>query len=262
MIQIEQIRSYYPMQISENSGIDKYLLKEYIQLMILDYLSSTPCIRKMVFIGGTNLRLVKGIDRFSEDLDFDCKDMSKDEFIEMTNGVIQFLERSGLRVEVKDKESPKLTAFRRNIHFPELLFDLGLSGHKEERFLIKVESQDQGIVYPPVVTNIKGCGFFFPFPVPSNGVLCSMKIAAMLARAKGRDFYDLMFFLPQSKPDYDFLSKCCGIHNLQEFKLAATELLKTIDLRKKQKDFEHLLFNKSNSGKILHFKEFVDSLTE
>ena len=28
---------------------------------------------KIFFIGGTNLRLVKGIDRFSEDLDFDCK---------------------------------------------------------------------------------------------------------------------------------------------------------------------------------------------
>ena len=63
----------------------------------------------MAFIGGTNLRLVKGIDRFSEDLDFDCKDLSKDEFIEMTNGVIQFLERSGLRVEAKDKDNPKLS---------------------------------------------------------------------------------------------------------------------------------------------------------
>lgn len=249
MIQIEQIRNYFPVQIRGNSGFDKHILKEYLQLMILDYLSSTPTIQKMAFIGGTNLRLVKGIDRFSEDLDFDCKDLSKEEFIEMTNGVIRFLERSGLRVEAKDKENPKLTAFRRNIHFPEFLFDLGLSGHKEER-------------YPPVITNIKGCGFFFPFRVPSDGVLCSMKIAAMLARAKGRDFYDLMFLLSQAKPDYDFLSKRCGIHNLQEFKQAAAELLKTIDLKKKQKDFEHLLFNKVNSEKILRFGEFVDSLTE
>jgi predicted nucleotidyltransferase component of viral defense system len=216
----------------------------------------------MAFIGGTNLRLIKGIDRFSEDLDFDCKDLSKDEFIELTNGVIQFLERSGLRVEAKDKDNPKLTAFQRNIHFPELLFDLGLSGHKEERFLIKVESQDQRIVYPPVITNIKGCGFFFPFPVPSDRVLCSMKIAAMLARAKGRDFYDLMFLLAQAKPDYDFLSERCGINNLQEFKDATNKLLETVDLNKKQKDFEHLLFNKANSEKILRFGEFVDSLTE
>lgn len=262
MIQIEQVKNYFPVQIRENSAFDKYMLKEYLLLMILDYLSSTPYIQKMVFIGGTNLRLVKGIDRFSEDLDFDCKELSKDEFFEMTNGVIQFLERSGLQVEARDRENPKLTAFRRSIYFPELLFDLGLSGHKEERFLIKVETQDQGIIYSPVITNIKGCGFFFPFPVPSDGVLCSMKIAAMLARAKGRDFYDLMFLLAQSKPDYKFLSKRCGIHNLQEFKQAVNELLKTIDLKKKQKDFEHLLFSKADSGKVLRFGEFVDSLIE
>ena len=260
MIRIEQIRNFFPAQIRGDSGFDKYMLKEYLQLMILDYLSSTPSIRKMAFIGETNLRLVKGIDRFSEDLDFDCKEFSKEEFVEMTNSVVQFLERSGLRVEVRDKENPKLTAFRRNIYFPELLFDLGLSGHKEERFMIKIESQDQGIAYSNVMTNIKGCGFFFPFPVPSNGVLCSMKIVAMLTRAKGRDFYDLMFLLPQSKPDYDFLSKRCGIHNLQEFKQATAELLKTVDLNKKQKDFEHLLFNKTSSEKILRFGEFMDSL--
>ncbi len=262
MIQIEQIRNYFPTPIRDNQLFDKHILKEYLQLMILDYLSSTPYIQKVVLIGGTNLRLVKGIDRFSEDLDFDCKELSKDEFFEMTNGVIRFLERSGLRLEAKDKENPKLTAFRRNIHFPELLFDLGLSGHREERFLIKIESQDQRVVYPPVTTNIMGCGFFFPFPVPSDGVLCSMKIAAMLARSKGRDFYDLMLLLSQAKPDYVFLSKRCGIDNLHEFKQATTELLKTVDLKKKQMDFEHLLFNKSNSGKILRFGEFVDSLSE
>jgi len=87
-----------------------------------------------------------------------------------------------------------------------------------------------------------------------------MKIAAMLARAKGRDFYDLMFLLSQTKPDYDFLSKRCGISNFQEFKEATNKILATVDLKKKQKDFEHLLFNKANSEKILRFGDFVNSL--
>ena len=260
MIQLEQIKKYFPTSMRSNSTFDKHMLKEYLQLMILDYLSSTHFIQKMVFIGGTNLRLAKGIDRFSEDLDFDCKGLSKEEFLTMSNAVIRFLERSGLRVEAKDKENPKLSAYRRNIHFPELLFDLGLSGHKEERFLIKLESQDQGVAYQPVMTHIRGCGFFFPFPVPSDGVLCSMKIAAMLARAKGRDFYDLMFLLSQAEPDYAFLSKRCSIQNLEEFKSATSTLLKAVDLKKKQRDFEHLLFNKSNSEKILLVGEFIDSL--
>jgi len=49
---------------------------------------------------------------------------------------------------------------------------------------------------------------------------------------------------------------------LHDFKQATAELLKTVDLKKKQKDFEHLLFNKQNSEKILRFEDFIDSLTE
>jgi hypothetical protein len=211
----------------------------------------------LTFIGGTNLRVVHGIDRFSEVLDFDCKALSQEEFIDMTNGIIHFLARSGWRVATKDRENPKLTALRRNLYFPELLFELGLSGYREERFLIKIECQDQGVRYTPMSTNIKGCGFFFPFPVPPDGVLCSMKIAAMLARSKGRDFYDVMFLLSQTKPDYSFLSTRCGIQDLQTLKRSVNELLKTIDLNKKQRDFEHLLFNKTNSKKILLFADFV-----
>lgn len=260
MIQIELIRNYFPAQIRDNSIFNKYILKEYIQLLILDWLSSTPYIRKMTFIGGSNLRLVKGIDRFSEDLDFDCKSFSKDEFMEMSNSVMQFLRNNGLRVEVKDSDNSNLTAFRRNIHFPELLFDLGLTGHREERFLIKLESQDQGIEYQPVVTNIKGCGFYFPFPVPPDAVLCSMKISAMLSRQKGRDFYDVMFLLSQTTLDYNFLSKKCGVKNLVELKQATAKMLQSVDLNKKMRDFEHLLFNKSNSEKILRVGMFIDEL--
>lgn len=262
MIQLEQIRNYFPPQIQNNSLYDKYMLKEYLQLMILDFLSTTPYIKKIAFIGGTHLRLVKGIDRFSEDLDFDCKQLSKDEFKEMTHVIVQFLVRSGLRVEAKETRNERLTAFRSNIYFPEILFELGISGHKEQRFLIKVETQDQGIIYPTVLTNIKGCGFFFPFPVPTDGVLCSMKIAAMLARSKGRDFYDLMFLLAQTQPDYDFLSKRCGIHNLNELKEAVSKLLQSVDLKVKQRDFEHLLFNKANSKGVLQFEDFINSLKD
>jgi len=260
MIQFEQIKNYFPPILRENADTNKYLLKEYIQLMVLNFLSSSVYARKLVLIGGTNLRLVKGIDRFSEDLDFDCKDFSKQEFMEMTDDVIRFLNRSGLNAQPKDKDNNRLTAYRRSIYFPELLFDLDLSGHREERFLLKIETQDQLISYQPVIVNIQGCGYFFPFPVPSDGVLCSMKIAAMLARAKGRDFYDLMFLLSQTQPDYNFLEKRCEISNLQELKEKTFELLQITDLNVKKNDFAHLLFNKANSEKILLFKEFIQSL--
>ena len=256
MIQLEQIKHFFPPLLRENASFQKYMIKEYIQLLILDFLSTTSFIRKIVFIGGTNLRLVKGIDRFSEDLDFDCKDLSKEEFTEMTDAIINFLKRNGFRIEVRDRENKRLTAFRRNILFPELLFDLGLSGHKEERFLIKIESEDQQISYQPVMVNIKGCGLYFPFPVPPDGVLCSMKLSAMLSRQKGRDFYDVMFLLAQTQPDYSFLSDMQGIKNLDELKTATADIIEKIDINKKKRDFEHLLFNKKKSERILLIEDF------
>ena len=260
MIQFEQIKNYFPQILHENADSSKYILKEYIQLMILNFLSSSVYVRKLVFIGGTNLRIVKGIDRFSEDLDFDCKDFSKQEFMKMTDDIIRFLNLFGFNAQAKDKDNERLTAYRRSIYFPELLFEMDLSGHREERFLLKIEMQDQQIPYQPVVVNIQGCGYFFPFPVPPDDVLCSMKISAMLARAKGRDFYDVMFLLSQTHPNFQFLEKKCEIRNLQELKEKTFELLKVTNLNVKKRDFEHLLFNKANSEKVLHFSEFLQSI--
>jgi len=258
MVDLNLIKKYFPEQIRNNTLLGKSMMKEYIQLSILDYLSTTQYIRKLIFIGGTNLRLVKGIDRFSEDLDFDCKEMNEEEFLKMSDEVINFLKRNGYKVESKDKNSPKLTAFRRNIYFPMFLFDIGLSGHRDERFLIKIEAQDQGVNYTPEIKNIKGCGFYFPFPVPSDAVLCAMKTTALLERGKGRDFYDVMFLLGQTKPDYDFLAKRIGIKNPGELKLEVNKLLNRTDLKSKTRDFEHLLFNKENNKRILRFEEFFE----
>lgn len=258
MIDIHLIKKYFPKDIRENAIYYKYMLKEYIQLLILDYLSNSPHIKKLSFIGGTNLRLVMGIDRFSEDIDFDCKNLSEEEFIQMTDDILIYLQRNGYQVESRDNKNKKLKAFRRSIYFPEFLFDLGLSGHRTERFLIKIEGQDQLITYKTVLKNIKGCGFFFPFPVPSDEIMCSMKLSALLSRSKGRDFYDTMFLLGFTKPDYAFLSKKMGIKSATELKKLLDNLLDSINLNSKSKDFEHLLFNKHKNKQILHFREFVN----
>lgn len=260
MISFDQIKNYYPALMADNAVFHKHILKEYVQLLILDYLSATEHIRKMTFIGGTNLRLTKGIDRFSEDLDFDCKRLTEEEFIQMSDDVLSFLQRSGFKVRARDREKSGLKAFRRSLYFPELLFSLGISGHREARFLLKIEAQDQQTPYEPVLEFIKGCGLFFPFPVPSEAVLCAMKIAAMLDRGKGRDYYDVMFLLSRTEPDYKFLGHRFAIYNLAELKAAVEQSLQAVDLRQKYKDFEHLLLRPEHSRLILHFAEFIRSL--
>jgi len=260
MIEPEQLKPFFPAFLWDNPSHRKYMVKEYIQLLILDYLTTTAYVKKIIFIGGTNLRLIKGIDRFSEDLDFDCKDLSDDEFIAMTNGVVEFLKRMGLRVETRDKRNDKLIAYRRNLYFPELLFELGLSGYRQERFLIKIESQDQQVAYNHKMGTVKGCGLYFTFPVPADDVLCAMKLSALLSRQKGRDFYDVMFLLAQTAPNFDFLEKQCGIGNMQELKKSLFSMLESVDLEHKSKDFQHLVFQQTSTKKIIHFTEFITEM--
>ena len=162
-----------------------------------------------------------------------------------------------MQVEPRDKPNEKLTAFRRNIYFPGLLFELGLSGHRDERFLMKVEAQDQGVGYQSEMAMVNRCGFFFAMPVPSQSVMLSMKLSALLTRAKGRDFYDTIFLWQRTEPDYCFLRSRSGIGSREELRQALDGLLSRIDLNQKRRDFEHLLFNGLRSEQILHFDEFV-----
>ncbi len=260
MIDIEYIRSFFPPIIASQSRFDRYMLKEYLQLQILDHLSTTSYINKISFIGGTNLRIVQGIDRFSKDLDFDCKDLSEEEFMTMTDSVVNYLRNSNIDVETRDKPNPRLTAFRRNLYFPQMLFNLGLTGHRDERLLLKIETQNQGVAYQPIVVNINKMGFFFSIQVPPLDVLCAMKFSAILSRQKGRDFYDTIFLLSKTNPNMDFLHAKTGISTMEELKNAMKNRLLEIDLNEKKRDFVHLLFNESNAERILKFGEIINGM--
>jgi predicted nucleotidyltransferase component of viral defense system len=260
MLELEYIKNFFPESLRNSPQQTEYIFKEYIQLLILDYLSTTVYLKKITFIGGTNLRLIKGIDRFSEDLDFDCQQLSQTEFNQMTDDILQFLKGSGFKVEARDKINKKLHAFRRNIYFPELLFNLDLSQHKEERFLIKIEAQSQGFDYEPVMATVSRCNLLFQFPVPPDDILCAMKLSALLARQKGRDFYDAIFLLGQTQPNYKYLATKCGIHNLTQLKTSLDLALQNVDLNQKAQDFKHLLFRADNAKRILLFQKFVNNL--
>lgn len=258
MIDLQYIRSFFPASIAQNPAFDKQMLKEYLQLLILNHLSELEYASRVAFIGGTNLRLIRHIDRFSEDLDFDCHMLSEQDFMALTDEIVAYLQKHGLNVETRDRKNERLTAYRRNLYFPKLLFDLELSGYRDERFLIKMEAQDQGIAYQPQTTMVMGCGFVFPIQTPPDGVLCAMKISALLSRSKGRDFYDTIFLLGQGiEPDYEFLRVRCGIADKESLRMAMLQVAAETNLEMKMHDFEHMLFVPDNNKRLLYFPEFI-----
>ena len=237
MLDLQNIRAFYP-GFPESPDTDIQLYKEYLELMVLDYLSSHPLIGKLTFIGGTNLRLLRQIDRFSEDLDFDCKNLSQEEFVSLTDDVVRFLRRNGLPAVAKEKESDALTAFRRTIQFPQLLYDLGLSPYREKKFVLKIEAQDQGVDYQREMFTVNRDGFYFRIPSPSDATLYAMKLSTILHR---------------SDPDMNYLSKREGIATGEELSRLMKQACGRTDFRIKAQDFKYLLFYPENSSRILDF---------
>ncbi|MDV7402539.1 hypothetical protein RZS08_64555, partial [Arthrospira platensis SPKY1] len=73
-------------------------------------------------------------------------------------------------------------------------------------------------------------------------------------------FYDVLFLMSFSGPDYDYLEKKCGISDLQKLKLSVKNTLEQVDLNTKMQDFKHLLFNSDNTKRILSLPDFFEQL--
>jgi predicted nucleotidyltransferase component of viral defense system len=225
---------------------------------MLDVIYSGTYASKMSFIGGTNLRILHKIQRFSEDLDFDCFNLSREEFMSLTDQVIDRLGQEGINVETDDKEKDqKLIAFRRNIVFPGLLFNLGFTGHREKKLLIKIDCEPHDYEYEPEKPIIQKFNVFTQIFAPSLAILLSMKTGAVLERGKGRDYYDFIFLSGITEPDFGYLEAKYGITNYTLLYNRILESCQEIDFKLKSRDFEKLVFDQSETKKVLFFSEYI-----
>nr|HPI52929.1 nucleotidyl transferase AbiEii/AbiGii toxin family protein [Smithellaceae bacterium] len=93
-------------------------------------------------------------------------------------------------------------------------------------------------------------------------ILLSQKICALLSRkrAKGRDFYDVIFLLQKTKPDYEYLKQKVGPADAGALKNKMLEYVKTLNLKDLAKDVEPFLFQPSDSKKIVLFSEYLQQV--
>jgi len=257
MVDINEIRQHFPTQLHSQLYYE-YMLKEYFQYKILDIIFDSQWSEKLSLIGGTNLRIIHNIERFSEDIDFDHFNLSIDEFMGLTDRIIQKLQNEGIDVIADDKEKDlELKAFRRNLIFPELLFNRNLSGHREQRFLIKVEAEAHHFTYEPDKPVIQKFNIFTQISATPIDILLSMKIGAVLERQKGRDYYDCIHLMGKTAPNWDYLSEKLEISSGEEMKKRIIESCETVDFNIKSQDFEKLVFNQSEAKKVRLFPEYI-----
>lgn len=256
MLSLQEIEKYYPENIKK---FKRNVLREYLQYKILQIIFNSKQASKLSFLGGTALRIVHNNTRFSEDLDFDNFGLTEKEFDEISAVVKKQLELEGYEVEIKNVYKG---AYRCYVRIPRLLFDSGLSGYEEEKVLIQLDTAPHGFHYQPERVILNKFDVFTEINITPLDIILAQKIFAIFNRKalKGRDFYDAIFLLSKTKPNYEYLQLKLKVKNGQELKEKLLTLDEKVNFKEMVKDVEPFLFNPEDSKKVMLFKKYIKSV--
>lgn len=253
MLTLDQIAEQYPENLRP---FKRNMLREYLQYKILEIIFTSAHANKLSFLGGTALRIIHGNARFSEDLDFDNFRLQEAEFSDLAKIVRNGLTALGLQTEVNTVNKG---AYRCNIRLPEILALNDLSPHKEEKILIQIDSVAHDFVYQPDEKIINKFDVFSKIFVTPPSILLSQKLFAALnrKRAKGRDFYDIVFLLAFTKPDYAYLSLKIDCKTPEELRAKVMKVAERLDFEDLAQDVSPFLFEASDAKKVKLFPMFI-----
>jgi len=247
---LDELLEFYPQGVREKK-ID--ILREYLQYEMLRLLFASRHGSKLTFLGGTALRLAYKTDRFSEDLDFDNQGLTREEFEYTLRKIARGLQLINYPCELTFTYK---SAFHCAVRFTSLLYKYELSGHKEARLMIKVDTEAQGYSYEREVRQITGLGVAADIAVVPLALLCAMKVSAVLGRRrpKGRDFYDLSWCLERTQPDYGYLKAKLGITNPKELRERVSAHTADFDFDKLADDVRPFLINAEDANRVRNFE--------
>jgi len=256
MLELKQIEAYYPDNVHP---FKRNMLREYIQYIILDIIYSMPYASRLIFMGGTAIRIVLGNNRFSEDLDFDNINLSKDEFKHLSESVRKRLIREGFQVDIRIVFK---TAYHCYINIKNILYDYQRSGHHEEKLVIRVDTEPQNFKYIPEKIILNKFDIFTRIHVVPSDILLAQKLFAILnrSRAMGRDFFDAIYLFSKNAPNFGYLSHKAGIETMDELKSRLLEKCQKINLANLSKDIEPFIINPEDVKRVLLFEDYIRQL--
>jgi len=258
MLSITEIEKYYPDYLK---GYKRFIIREYLQYKILQLVFDNSIYAyKLSFLGGTCLRLVHGNTRFSEDIDFDNFDLTQDNFESISSMISKELTMEGYEVEIKNTYRG---AFHCYIRFPELLFNEGLSGYREEKILIQLDTEPQHFDFEPERYILNKFDVFTEIRTTPKDILLAQKFYAILnrSRAKGRDFFDVVFLLGKGiRPNYDYLYFKREIASPNALREMVLEHCQSLDMKEIARDVSPFLFQSKDEQKVRLFTEYLSQV--
>jgi len=237
---------------SRNNLFKRNLLKEYLQVVVLDFIYSHPVYSRLLFYGGSALAHCFDLQRLSEDLDF-IDETKKINVARLANDLEDYFRR---RTDLK--ATTTVQKFRIYVKFP-ILHDLGITKREETDILfLKVEIYSEIDFCKKYSTDIRPVFKFnrsILIKTLDPSTLMATKIRAILYRkwektdkqgkttvkVKGRDYFDLLWYLRKGiQPD---LSCIEGFENMKDLKEELLSMIARVDSRSIRLDLEALIID-------------------
>ena len=175
------------------TGVFPNIVREYFQHVFLGELYKLSEAKRILFKGGTALRIIYNSPRFSEDLDFSLFDITQNKikpFVEdLFIHVLAEMAHADIKVELGDKIGATsggyfgVAAFRM-FEYPQVGVEINVSSRNGRSVLGEVDSVANNFV--PTYTIIH---------LPQNELVEEKIFGALRERKKPRDFYDLYFIM-------------------------------------------------------------------
>lgn len=178
-----------------NRDFLRNLLKEELQVFVLNFVYTSPKYKNLIFTGGTCLRKFYQLPRISEDLDFDYEEGSLD-FDLLQKDLKKYF---GEVVQYKDL-SLKFKNETIFLKFP-VLKEIGFSKESDSNILfLRLDfAKVKGCDFNTEKLLFSSYDFSFLAKTFDFSTLISNKIAAFLTRDYKRDVFDLVWMFGEAK---------------------------------------------------------------
>lgn len=197
---------------STNAEEELMALKEITQDVALYSLYKSGFFQKAAFLGGTSLRILHGIDRFSEDLDFSTITPEVNfDLAKYLDDATLIMNAYGYDLSINKKDLDDKAVQSRFLKDDSIKKVLTFKYFQDSRQKIKIKIE---IDTNPPLGAVHGLSYVdFPedFPVSAYDLptLMAGKLHALLCRPypKGRDWYDFLWYVSNKvSPNLNFLN--------------------------------------------------------
>lgn len=247
------------MPHTKNRGV----LREYLQVLILKVLYKQEGGRQLYFTGGTYLRLIHNLKRFSEDLDFNIRNLTATKFEKCARGLVTDLRRLGFKSTVQFAHWDNILVAKLKFSDVEKQYNIvsGLSARRG--IIIKLETNRPKWKIMPETDVVSGFGETYPCLCTDKAALFADKIDAFTKKKRGRHLYDIIFMLSNKfEIDRNVLRKLGIKHDPLTVILDLLKILSKDELRKQANVLRPFLFDESEAELVTNAHDIVPSLVE